>query len=101
MPARAAAAAIRRTEIPRTLAVPSRESVIVALFGTIGGLGIGVFFGWALVKAAADQGFSTFRLPFGSLIAFVILGAGAGVVAAWLPSRRAAKLDVLQAIATQ
>jgi putative ABC transport system permease protein len=77
------------------------ESVIIALFGTIGGVALGVLCGWALVSAASESGFAKFALPVFSLIVLVVLGALAGVLAGIRPARRAAKLDVLQAIATQ
>jgi putative ABC transport system permease protein len=77
------------------------ESVIVALFGTIGGVGLGTLCGWALVTTARDSGFAKFALPVFSLIVLLVLGALAGVVAGIRPARRAAKLDVLQAIATE
>jgi putative ABC transport system permease protein len=77
------------------------ESVIVALFGTIGGVGLGVLGGWALVEAASESGFAKFALPIFSLIVLLLLGALAGILAGIRPARRAAKLDVLQAIATQ
>jgi len=77
------------------------ESVIIALQGALLGLVIGMFFGWALVAALRDQGFNTLRLPATSLIIIVVLAAVAGVLAAVLPARRAAKLDVLQAIVTE
>jgi putative ABC transport system permease protein len=77
------------------------ESVIIALFGTLLGLVIGVFFGWALVHALADQGLNRLSLPPGRLIILVVLGAVVGVLAAWWPARRAAKLDILDAIATE
>ncbi|MDQ2750433.1 MAG: FtsX-like permease family protein [Actinomycetota bacterium] len=76
------------------------EAVIIALQGTALGLGIGVFFGWALVRALRDQGITTFHLPVTALIAIVALAALAGAAAAVLPSRRAAKLDVLRAVAS-
>jgi putative ABC transport system permease protein len=76
------------------------ESVLIALFGTIGGLGVGLFFGWAMVRALADQGFDVFVIPVGSLILISVLAALAGVLAAVLPARRAARLDILRAIAT-
>ena len=77
------------------------ESVIIALQGTALGLGIGLFFGWAMVKALSDQGIDQFAIPWVSLVVVVVLAAIAGVVAAILPSRRAAKLDVLKAIVTE
>jgi putative ABC transport system permease protein len=77
------------------------ESVIVALFGTLGGVGLGALCGWALVEAASDSGFAKFALPVFSLVVLLVLGALAGVVAGVRPARRAAKLNVLQAIATE
>ena len=77
------------------------ESVIIALQGTALGLVIGLFFGWALVEALADQGMEQLAIPVPSLTVVVILAALAGVLAAVSPSRRAAKLNVLQAIVTE
>ena len=62
---------------------------------------VGVFFGWALVKALSDQGIDQFSVPVGSLAIIVVLAALAGVVAAVLPGRRAAKLDVLKAVVSE
>jgi putative ABC transport system permease protein len=76
------------------------ESVIIALQGTVLGLLIGLFFGWALVTALSDEGISVFRIPYASLAVVVVLAAVAGVAAAILPSRRAAKLEVLRAVVT-
>jgi putative ABC transport system permease protein len=77
------------------------ESVIISLQGTALGLAIGAFFGWALIKAAADEGIGKFSLPIPSLAAIVVLAGLAGVAAAILPGRRAAKLDVLKAVASE
>jgi putative ABC transport system permease protein len=75
------------------------ESVLVALYGTVLGLVVGVGFGWALVRALEDQGVTVFRVPGGQLLTIAVLAALAGVGAAILPARRAARLDVLRAIA--
>ena len=77
------------------------ESVIIALFGTLLGLVIGLFFGWALVQSLKSEGFTTFTVPPGQLLTVVIVAALAGVAAAIGPGRRAARLDVLKAIATE
>jgi len=78
------------------------ESVIVALFGTLGGLIVGVFLGWSLVQAASHgREVSRFAAPGGQLVAVLVIGALAGVLAGWRPARRAARLDVLEAIATE
>lgn len=77
------------------------ESVIVALLGTAVGVAVGMVFGWALMRAASTEAFpTTFAVPVGPLVTVVIVGIGAGLVAAIRPARRAAKLDVLTAIAT-
>jgi putative ABC transport system permease protein len=77
------------------------ESVIIALFGTLLGLVIGLFFGWALVQALRSNGFNHLTVPVGQLAVVVVVAALAGVGAAILPGRRAARLDVLHAIATE
>jgi putative ABC transport system permease protein len=77
------------------------EALVVALFGTVGGLGLGTFLGWAMVKTIeAAEGLGAFAVPVGQLGAVVALGGAVGVIAALRPARRAAKLDVLRAIAT-
>jgi putative ABC transport system permease protein len=74
------------------------ESVIIALLGTLLGLVIGVVFGWAMVKALADDGIDKFSAAPAQLLLIVILAAIFGVVAAIWPARRAAKLDILDSI---
>lgn len=76
------------------------EAVIIAVQGTLLGIGVGLFFGWALVRALTDQGIRTLALPFRSLAVVVLLGNLAGVAAAVLPARRAARIDVLRALAS-
>jgi putative ABC transport system permease protein len=77
------------------------ESVIIALFGTLLGLVIAVFFGWVLVQALKDQGIDQFSLPPIRLLVIVVLGAIFGTVAAVYPGRRASRMNVLDAIATE
>jgi putative ABC transport system permease protein len=76
------------------------ESVIIALFGTLTGVVLGVFLGWALVKAAASEGVGTFSAAPVQLVVVAVVGGLAGVLAARRPAKRAARLDVLAAIAT-
>ncbi|MGZ4131474.1 MAG: ABC transporter permease [Actinomycetota bacterium] len=75
------------------------ESVIIALFGALLGILVGVFFGWALQHSLIGQGITELKIPVGTLVVYVVFAALAGVLAAIPPARRAAKLDVLQAIA--
>jgi putative ABC transport system permease protein len=77
------------------------EAAIVASFGTTLGLAIGVGFGYALVKAAHNSGIGHFTIPVAQLGLIAAVAICAGIVAASLPARRAARLDVLDAIATQ
>lgn len=77
------------------------EAIIVAVFGTVGGLAVGTFLGWGLMRAmAVEEGFGVFAAPITPLVVVLVLAAVAGVVAAIRPARRAARLDILQAIAT-
>src|SRR6266508_2663564 len=77
------------------------ESVIIAVFGAVLGAAVGIFFGWAMVRALKDQGITALTVPAGQLITYVVIAGVFGVIAAVLPARRAAKLDVLAAISTE
>lgn len=77
------------------------ESVIVAVLGAALGVGMGLAFGVALQRAIADQGVDVLSIPWLQLVLFVALAAVAGVLAAVLPARRAARLDVLRAIGAE
>ena len=74
------------------------ESVLITLLGTVLGTTIGLAFAWTLVRALVNQGFNTFALPVQQLVVMVLVAAVAAIVAAAVPARRAARLDVLQAI---
>jgi putative ABC transport system permease protein len=74
------------------------ESVITALIGAILGTILGVIFAALVSRPLADEGFEL-AYPIGTLIILLVLAALAGVLAAILPARRAAKLDVLRAVA--
>ncbi|MFJ1707727.1 FtsX-like permease family protein [Kitasatospora sp. NPDC088346] len=75
------------------------ESVLVAAFGTVGGLGLGTFLGWALVRASDEAGTGSFAVPVGRLVVVLVAGLVAGAVAGLRPAARAARSDVLAAIA--
>lgn len=74
------------------------ESVLIAVFGTILGLGIGMFCGWALSIGIAGSGVS-FGIPWGWIVAALVGALVTGVLAAIIPAYSATRMDVLQAIA--
>jgi putative ABC transport system permease protein len=73
------------------------ESVITSLIGAALGLPLGVFLA-ALVTGALSQFEVQFSLPPVQLAVFALVAVGAGIVAAVLPARRAARLNVLRAL---
>jgi putative ABC transport system permease protein len=77
------------------------EAVIIAILGAVLGLAVGVFFGWTVVRASRGIGITDFSLPTGQLVLFVLLAGLAGILAAILPGRRAARVDMLRAITTE
>jgi putative ABC transport system permease protein len=82
-------------------AVVRWESVVIAVFGTLLGLVIGLFFGWVMVLALSEQGLGVLSIPVGTLAVVMVLSGLAGVVAALLPARRAGRLNVLTAIGSE
>ncbi|MBX3284741.1 MAG: FtsX-like permease family protein, partial [Actinobacteria bacterium] len=77
------------------------ESVLIALLGTGLGALLAVAGAWGIVTALAEEGVTAFVVPTTRLAVIVAMAALAGVVAALGPARRASRLDVLEAIATQ
>ena len=75
------------------------EAIIVALIGALVGLVLGVFLGLASVSTIPE--FTATAIPWGSMIVFLIMAALFGVLAAILPARRAARLDILEAIQSE
>jgi putative ABC transport system permease protein len=73
------------------------ESVITAVIGGLLGTAIGVLFAWLTTFALEDLGVG-FSLPVGQLIGLLVLAVVVGVIGAVVPARRAARLEVLDAI---
>lgn len=77
------------------------EAVIIATFGAILGVGIGIILGWAVVRALADEGLGAFSIPVGQVILAPVLAALAGVLAAIWPARKASRMNILDAISSE
>ena len=77
------------------------ESLLIAVLGAALGAALGIGGAWGIVQALEDQGITTFTIPGGQLAVILGMAGVAGVLAAAGPARRAAKLDVLDAIATR
>ncbi|MBA3489199.1 MAG: ABC transporter permease [Longispora sp.] len=75
------------------------ESIVISVFGALLGIGVGAGLGAAVVQALRDEGFSTLALPWGQMFAYVLLAVIVGVLAAIIPAIRAARTDILKAIA--
>lgn len=76
------------------------ESIITALIGGVFGLVIGVLGALIASLALSGSGF-VLSIPFGTLAVLLVVAALAGLIAAQAPARRAAKLDMLQALASE
>ncbi|WP_068251152.1 ABC transporter permease [Janibacter corallicola] len=77
------------------------ESIAIALLGAVLGIVLGVVSGIAIQRSLADDGFTELAIPWVSLLVFVVLAGVVGVLAALLPARRAARMDILSAIAAE
>ena len=77
------------------------ESVVISVLGALLGTVMGLVFGIALMYSLRDEGLEVISVPSGQLAIFLLLSLVIGVLAAVFPARRAARLDVLEAIATE
>jgi putative ABC transport system permease protein len=74
------------------------EAGVVSLFGALLGVLVGLGFGWVAVIAIPDSLISRLAIPVLTLVVYVVVATIAGLIAASLPARRAARLNVLEAI---
>jgi putative ABC transport system permease protein len=90
------AVGMSRTQVKRMVRI---EAVIVAILGAVLGLVIGIVFAWAMQHALTDVGVTELAIPGAQLVILLLIAIVLGVIAAIFPARRAAKLNVLDAIA--
>ncbi|MFC7984339.1 ABC transporter permease [Streptomyces sp. NPDC057336] len=77
------------------------ESVVIALFGALLGLGLGMGWGATAQKLLALEGLNVLDIPWPTIIGVFIGSAFVGLFAALVPAFRAGRMNVLNAIATQ
>ena len=73
------------------------ESIVTSLIGAVLGITVGAFLALLVTRALKDQGI-VFAVPFLSLGTFVLAAIVVGLLAAILPARRAARLNILRAL---
>ena len=74
------------------------EAIIVSVFGGVLGISLGVVLGFVAVQAMPDSFVTDFGVPYGNFISILILCTLGGAIAAIIHARRAAKLNILDAI---
>ncbi|MFD5451166.1 ABC transporter permease [Streptomyces sp. NPDC127100] len=77
------------------------ESVVIALFGALLGLGLGMGWGTTAQKLLALEGLNVLDIPWPTIIGVFIGSAFVGLFAALIPAFRAGRMNVLNAIATE
>lgn len=77
------------------------ESMVVSVFGALLGVAVGLLLGVAATLAMPESVVMMVRVPWGTLLVVVVVAALFGMLAALLPARRAARMDVLQAISAE
>ena len=74
------------------------ESSIISIFGAALGTGLGIFFAWSLIQTLADEGFTVFSVSIQQTFLWIGIAIIAGVIAAILPTIRASRQNILDAI---
>jgi putative ABC transport system permease protein len=77
------------------------ESVVIALFGALLGIGLGMGWGATAQQLLALEGLKVLEIPWGTIIAVFAGSALVGLIAALVPAWRAGRMNVLNAIATE
>lgn len=77
------------------------ESLITALIGGVFGLIVGIVAAVLITTLALSGSGYVQAYPIGTLFVLLVVAAAAGLLAAQLPARRAARLDMLQALASE
>ena len=92
------AVGMRRAQMMRMIL---DEGFIIALYGGVLGVGLGIIFGITIVNVLPNDFISDLTIHWWTLVAYLTIAAAAGLIAALLPARRASRLNVLEAIANE
>ncbi|MET9698096.1 FtsX-like permease family protein [Streptomyces sp. NPDC006529] len=77
------------------------ESVVIALFGALLGLGLGMGWGVAGQQLLALQGLKVLEIPWPTILGVFAGSAFVGLFAALVPAFRAGRMNILNAIGTE
>jgi putative ABC transport system permease protein len=77
------------------------EALLISTFGMAAAVGVGILFGWVLVRTLADQGFSVFTVPVAQLAVVTAVMLGLTLLASVIPAILAGRRGILEAIATE
>ena len=83
----------------QTMRMVTVEAVVISVFGALLGVVVGAGLGSAVVAALDGEGITELVLPWTRMGTYLVLAGLVGVIAAVLPAIRAARLNVLGAIA--
>ena len=78
----------------------ARELGVISLAFPALGTGVGILFAWLTTFAVKDLGVG-FSIPVGQLVVFLLLAVVVGVLGAVAPARRAARLQILEAVRSE
>ena len=92
------AVGMRRAQMMRMIL---DEGFIIALYGGVLGVGLGIVFATTIVNVLPNDFISDLTIHWWTLAAYLIIAATAGLISALLPARRASRLNVLEAIANE
>jgi putative ABC transport system permease protein len=91
------AVGMSRRQLRRTIRL---ESAMIAVFGAVLGLALGVVFGWAVVSTSQGQ-VTNVVYPITQFVEFLVGAGVVGLGAAVWPAWRASRRPVLQAVASE
>ncbi|XVQ10414.1 ABC transporter permease [Spirillospora sp. CA-255316] len=84
---------LTKRQLRRMLSV---EALVMAVIGALTGVVLGVAFGWASTRAMGES--TVFALPYLQVAGFMLLAGVAGMLAAVLPARRAARASIVESL---